>query len=174
MKIFGFVCLFVVFLHNVKGQSDLAKDTVLVAALTAEAGKMKGYFLSGDMERFSAYTYPAFITAAGGKESFIKMQQEAMQQMKTNNIFYTDVAISAPLQIVQAGSELHSVLHQQITMVVNGDSVMSESYLLAVLNNNNWYFIDVTTAEMSDIKELFPYYNDILIIPGKNGPARKN
>jgi len=156
---------FILITYSSFGQVD-NKKIKEQAELTAKS------LLEDDYESLLKFTYPKVIELVGGRERMISIIKNGKAEMKQQGISFESVTIGEPSETVKAGDEIHCLIPQTVFMKVPKGKMKSESYLLAVSqdNGNNWFYIDTTNLTMDNVKMVLPNYNSDLKIPVKNEP----
>ena len=148
--------------------SDLTKNKV-----KAEAGKIAQAMANNDFETVVSYTYPLIIEKMGGKEQAIARLKQGSMQMKEKGYKIGLATIGDPEKIEQAGSLMYALVPQTSPIKVPEGKLISESYLLAVSENNGekWYFIDTAGLTDQTLPQIFPALVGKLQIPMKKQPV---
>lgn len=136
------------------------------AELTANA------LLRSDYETLLNHTYPVIIEAVGGREKMISLIENGRIEMEGQGISFESTAIGDPTETEAAGDEIHCLILQTIILKVPKGRMKSESYLLAISQDNgaHWFFIDTVNLTMESIKNVIPNYNPNLVLPAKKQP----
>ena len=92
--------------------------------------------------------------------------------MQQQEIEFISVDMGEPGDIYSTGDNLFSLVPQTIILKIPNGKLKTESYLLALSENNGdtWYFIDTSQLTMDNVKEMLPNYNMDLRIPPKKQP----
>jgi hypothetical protein len=160
-----FALLFSIFTHVAFAQSPTVIQQQ--AQLTADA------FIHGDYTTSTKHTYPKLVAGMGGQQQLIQKLKQGMNQMTAQGISFKDVAIGEPGTIYHAGTKLHSLIPQTLKLKVNGGTLVSTSYLIAISSDKgkSWSFVDAAKITNANVKKLFPNFNSQLVIPPVNKPV---
>lgn len=160
MKKFGFFILMISVFTFCNAQS-ISENIKNQAENMATAFEEKDYSLLLD------FTYPAVLEMGGGKEMMLQFVKEAIDQMNADGFFIDSVTVGQPGEIFEAGNELHALIVQKVFTHYDGGRLVGESSLLAVSKDKglHWYFLDVKQLTPELTKQVFPDFNNNLIIP---------
>lgn len=152
-----------------------AADVAKADKLKMQATQMATAFNKGDFAAFVSFVYPKMVQAQGGADAMVRMLNQQVQEWQGQGISMNAVTVGEPSKIVKAGNELHALIDQTLVMNVKGGTLTKHSYLLAISPNNGvkWYFMDTAPLTNSNVRRLFPNYNQDLVIPAKQQPMFK-
>ncbi|GEO11121.1 hypothetical protein [Segetibacter aerophilus] len=153
--------------------SSAQKATSPATNLKRQAEQMVNFFSTGDLDKFSKFTYPKVIQMIGGETKMISVLKKEMDSWESQGIRIDSVSVGDVSKIVKAGNELHSLITQRLVMKVPGGRMVKNSFLLAISPNNgaNWYFLDTAPLTPDILKKLFPNFNKEIVIPTKEEPV---
>ena len=119
------------------------------------------------------HTYPKIVQLGGGKEAMLKKIISGMDEMKKQGIAGVDGKLGPPGKFYKAGSEIHCLIPETVTLIKSDGRLVSTSYLLAITNDKGktWSFIDVGNITTGMLRDLFPHFNKRLKIPDKTEPV---
>ena len=152
---------------NSYGQKNEYRETIIT-----EANKMVNSLKGNDYQSLINHTYPKLIEILGGKTSMLNQMNTQMKRMEDSGAKISDVKIGKPKDIYVAGDELHCLVPQKLVLTVPTGKVITNSFLLAISNNNgqNWYFLDTSQLDLGKIDQLFPKFNKDLDLPVPKEP----
>jgi hypothetical protein len=141
-----------------------AQDTTVVkkqADIVAKA------LLKGDYNTVIDHMYPKVIAMAGGKAKLLQLMTTGLQQMKAQGVSFQDAVIGTPGKFYKAGTEIHCLVPENITMKVGTSTLHANSNLLAVSRDKGktWSFLDLNKNTISAIPQIFPNFNKALKLP---------
>ena len=159
MKIFKY--LFIVLIIPVK---LFAQDPNVVKQ---QANVMATATIKGDYPTLIAHTYPKLVNMMGGKEKAITLVSQAMAQMKSQGITVEKAVVGAPAKFYKAGSEIHCLVPENVTMAMPKGHASGSSNMLGISadGGKTWSFVDLNKATIDKIPQLFPNFNKDLKIP---------
>lgn len=128
--------------------------------------------MQSDYETLLNHTYPVIIDMIGGREEMISVIENGRAEMEQQGISFESVTIGDPTETVEAGEEIHCLISQTLFLKVPKGRMKSESYLLAISQDNgaHWFFIDTVNLTMENIKDIIPNYNLSLVLPPRKQP----
>ncbi len=140
--------------------------------VSIQAGKMAEAMKTHQYETTVKYTHPKVIEMLGGNKKYLEILATGGKEMKKMGISYESIALGAPTKTVKAGSELHCLIPETITMILKEGKMVSKSHLLAVSRDHgkNWTFIETAVLDEDNIKKILPNYNPELKIPEQEEP----
>jgi hypothetical protein len=151
-------------------QSMFAQDK---AKIKAEANIAASAFAKGDYTTFVDHLYPKMIESAGGKKALVQLMSQQIGAMQKQGMAFEKVTVGEPGEIFKAGTELHCLVPQTITIKMQGKYITSTTHLLAVSENQgkSWYFVDTSNGSPEKMKQMFPNWNNKLVIPRPTQPV---
>lgn len=166
MKYLSFVALILLAVCQTSFSQDKAK-------IKAEAIISANAFAKGNYAVMADHTYPKMLAMMGGKEAFVKLLSTQMGTMKKQGLSVEKVVIGEPGQIYTAGTELHCLVPQTVTVKMQGKYVTSTTHLLAVSDDKGktWTFVDTSNGSPEKMKQMFPNWNSKLVIPPPTKPV---
>jgi hypothetical protein len=128
--------------------------------------------VDGNYENIIQYTHPNLLKMMGGREALLNILETAMEEVKKQGITIESVKLGEPGASVQAGEEIHCLLPQTVIMKYGDKRMKSEGHLLCISQDKglNWFFLDMSGVDMSNIKSILPNYNFDLKLPEKKAP----
>ena len=142
-------------------------QVVMQQTIKDQATTMLEAFEDHNYNKLLDYTYPKIFELSGGKATMLEIIQESMQELELAGYIVDSANIGEPGPIYNAGVELHAIISQFVYMTIPGGSMMNESPLLAVSDNNgvSWYFLDTKQLNSNLKAYFFPNFNEDLKIP---------
>lgn len=142
------------------------------SVINAQAKEMADATLAKDFSVLANYTYPKILDMMGGKEVMIETVSTIFSQMEAGGLLFNSITMGQPQKTYVAGSEIHCLLTQSISLKNTEGTMESESLLLCISSNEgkNWSFLDIGQMSKQDINTLFPEFNTALIIPTIEAP----
>jgi hypothetical protein len=138
-----------------------------------DATSMFQAFIGGDLDTFAAFTYPAVVTMAGGKDGMKAILAKGLTDMRAQGFAFVSVSVDKPTRVLKAGNELHAVLPMEIVIKTPQGNLHAPSYLIGVsqTKGKTWTFVDTDKLQDKATRDrLFPRYNQALEIPPKKQP----
>jgi len=113
------------------------------------------------------HTYPKALQLGGGKAKMLQMMTTGMQQMTAQGVSFESATIGTPGKFYKAGTEIHCLVPEYISMKVGGTTMKVNSNLLAVSSDKgkNWSFLDLNKNTIAMVPKLFPNFNKDLKLP---------
>ena len=132
--------------------------------------------LNGDYKTLVKYTHPKVVKMMGGKDKMVTVLTSSISQMKSQGVSFEKANIGEPGKTISVGTELYSVLPQQLVMKANGQKFSTTSTLLASSadKGKTWYFTDAGGMTDQQIKQLFPGVLGKLTINKRTAPIISN
>jgi hypothetical protein len=123
--------------------------------------------VKGDFETVLNYTYPKALELGGGKRKMLQMMNKGMQQMKTQDISIDSVTLGTPGKFYKAGTEIHCLIPEYLTMKFGTSSMKGTSNLLAISadKGKTWKFLDLNKNTIALVPKMFPNFNKDLKLP---------
>lgn len=142
-------------------------QVVMQQTIKEQATSMLEAFESHNYDKLLDFTYPKIFELSGGKPTMLEIIQQSMQELELAGYIVDSANIGEPGPIYNAGTELHAIISQFVYMTIPGGSMMNESPLLAVSDNNgvSWYFLDTKQLDGKLKAYFFPNFNEDLKIP---------
>lgn len=127
---------------------------------------------SKNYETLVKYTYPKVVAMVGGEENLLDLVKNSMESVASQGLIFKEIIVGKPQKIYTAGTELHCLVPQTVTMENSESTITSETFLLAVSTNKgkNWYFLDTAMLNEQYKASLFPNFNKQLQIPAPTPP----
>ncbi len=167
MKKFVILFMLAVCTLQVTAQNKYAESINEAAADMELAMKSKNY------QTLVKYTYPKVVEMVGGEENLLDLVKNSMEAVEAQGLLFKDIIIGEPQKLYTAGTELHCLVPQTVTMENSESIITSETFLLAVSTNEgkNWYFLDTAMLNEQYKASLFPNFNNQLQIPVPTQPV---
>ena len=145
-------------------ESDAAKKQ---AQQCADASVAKDY------DKVIAFTHPALIKLAGGKEALRKALEAALKQVAELGVSIEKTAIRGATEPKKVGSALVSLVTQEATVRTGDGKLTQESTLIAYSydNGKNWVFADTAEMDQRMYEKLFPELKGVIALPEKKEPV---
>ncbi|MEO7213599.1 hypothetical protein [Mucilaginibacter sp.] len=141
-----------------------AQDTT---AVKKQANIVAAALIAGNYSTVINYMHPKVLKMVGGKDKLLQLMTNGMKQMKAQGITFQSATIGSPGKFYKAGTEIHCLVPENVTMKVGANTLHSQSNLLAVSSDKgkNWTFIDLNKNTIAQIPKMFPNFNKDLKIP---------
>ena len=166
------LCFLFFFISSCNSQSKpLYINDTIKHELEVQLNRMTQAFITNDYETLVKFTYPKLVEMAGGSDKAIDHIKKVIEGMKDDGMSFDTLFNGRPTIFVKAGTEIHTLIPQTILLNVRQGKLKTESYLLAITQDEGktWYFIDTANIDNNDIKEIFPNYNfELKIRPSKD------
>jgi hypothetical protein len=135
-------------------------------------GAMYEAFRKGRLDEFASYTHPALIKQMGGKDKLVNLLRKGLEDMAKEGFRFLSARVGPPIQVVQAGSDLHALVPLSQVMSAPGGELHLSGHLLGVSSNDgqSWTFIDTGKLTPGDIRQLLPTFNPELKLPPRSEP----
>ncbi|MBB5395471.1 MULTISPECIES: hypothetical protein [unclassified Mucilaginibacter] len=143
------------------------------ATVKRQADVVAKALLNSDFKTVIANTYPKAVTLGGGKEQMLKIMSAGINQMKSQGFSFEKITIGSPGKFYKAGTEIHCLIPEHLIMKTSRGRMVATSNLLAISNDGgkNWSFLDMNQRTINSVKQLFPNFNNNLIIPQPSQPV---
>jgi hypothetical protein len=144
-----------------------------IAVVKRQANTIATALLNSDFKTVIANTYPKAVAFAGGKDKMLQMMSTGINQMKAQGFAFEKISIGLPGKFYKAGTEIHCLVPETLIMKTSKGRMAAKSNLLAISNDGgkNWSFLDLNQGTINSIKQLFPNFNNNLIIPKPEQPV---
>ncbi|RFZ81075.1 hypothetical protein DYU05_20155 [Mucilaginibacter terrenus] len=106
-----------------------AQDTTVVKKQAAVVAKA---VLDGNYGTVIDYMYPKVVQMSGGKAKLLQMMTKGMSQMKAQGVSFSDASVGSPGKFYKAGTEIHCLVPEYITMKAGASTIRTKSNLLAI------------------------------------------
>ena len=125
-----------------------------------------------DYDKVIAFTHPALIKVAGGKEALRKALEAAIKQLAELGVSIEKTSIRSATEPKKVGSALVSLVTQEATVRTADVQLTQESVLIAYSydNGKNWVFADTTGMDKVMYEKLFPELKNVIALPEKKEP----
>ncbi len=116
-----------------------------------------------------ALTHPKIVEMAGEEEAMLRQAEASDINFKRQEFAIEKIELSEPLNEVQSGEYLMSVVPVRITFQGPLGKVYSESSFLAVSGDGGvrWYYISMSQISMEELLTIFPDMSPDLAFPVK-------
>jgi hypothetical protein len=163
MKKLVLLLLLLSFTFTVSAQKTLIKQ---------KAQECSNALLKGDYNTVIKFTYPKILPKGKSKQQLLNDIKTGMGQMAAQGVSFKSVTIGQPGEIYTAGTELHALIPQSLTLSINGGTLKTQTNLLAISpdKGKTWYFMEAAKLTAATKKQLFPNWNSKLIIPPASQP----
>jgi len=150
-----------------------ATSTEMSDAATRAGNAMYDAFRKGRMEEFVSYTYPTLVEQMGGREEMIADLKKGRADMADNGFRFVSCTVAPPIQIVQAGSQLHAVLPLKQVLAAPRGELHVAGHLLGVSSDGGktWTFMDAVEMTPETVRQVLPDFNPELELPPKTEPT---
>jgi len=142
------------------------------AVVKTQADKVAQALISGNYDIVINSMYPKVVQMAGGKAKLLQMMATGTNQMKAQGIAFKSATVGTPGKFYKAGTEIHCLVPESITMQMGTNKLTTNSNLLAVSKDGgkSWSFLDLNKNTISAIPKIFPNFNKELKIPEPTQP----
>ena len=142
------------------------------AVVKTQANKVAQALISGNYDIVINSMYPKVVQMAGGKAKLLQMMATGTNQMKAQEIAFKSATVVTPGKFYKAGTEIHCLVPESITMQMGTNKLTTNSNLLAVSKDGgkSWSFLDLNKNTISAIPKIFPNFNKELKIPEPTQP----
>ncbi|QHS56216.1 hypothetical protein GWR56_11970 [Mucilaginibacter sp. 14171R-50] len=149
--------------------AGVAQDTAL---LKRQADRLAKATFKGDYKTVIDLTYPKLVELSGGRETMQKLMIERIDGLKKQGVMQFNGSVGSPGPFYNAGTQIHCLLPETITLQMFNGHYVTQSYLLAISDDKgkSWTFIDVGNMPGEVLHKLLPDYNDELVIPSSGKP----
>jgi hypothetical protein len=147
-----------------------AQDTTIVKK---QANVVAAALIAGNYGVVIDHMYPKVVQMGGGRAKLLQLMTDGMKQMKAQGVSFENAVIGSPGKFYKAGTEIHCLVPENITMKVGSSTLHANSNLLAVSRDKGktWSFLDLNKNTISSIKQIFPNFNKDLKIPEPKQPG---
>ncbi|TFF34422.1 hypothetical protein [Mucilaginibacter psychrotolerans] len=137
------------------------------AVVKKQATVVADALVKGDYATVVNHTYPKALQLGGGKAKMLQMMTTGMQQMAAQGVSFESATVGTPSKFYKAGTEIHCLVPEHISMKVGGSTMKVNSNLLAVSSNKGktWSFLDLNKNTIAMVPKLFPNFNKDLKLP---------
>lgn len=138
-----------------------------VENMLRDAKSFNKAYLDKDFETFTKMTIPSIVELAGGAEEMIKISEEQYNTMVSAGIDFVSISPNKPSKIMLGGTDLHSILSQEVITKIGKDKYKKTAYYLASSNDEGktWTFVDLEPYDAESIKIFVPSFTGELEIP---------
>lgn len=142
------------------------------ALVKTQANKVAQALIAGNYNIIINSMYPKVVQLAGGKAKLLQAVTTGMNQMKARGIVFKSATVGTPGKFYKAGTEIHCLVPESITMQMGTNTLTTSSNLLAVSKDGgkNWSFLDLNKNTIAAIPKIFPNFNKDLKIPEPTQP----
>lgn len=129
--------------------------------------------VAGDTAAILAGTYPGLIKQVGGPDAMRDMLSKNLAGLEERGMAVLGTEIVSVSDPVQAGSEIHAVVRATRTVKAPGGRQIQDTFMIAVSadQGKNWTFVDGPQLTPQHIDQLFPDFNDALVLPRVKAPV---
>jgi hypothetical protein len=126
-----------------------------------------------DYAKVVAFTHPALVKAAGGKEALTKALEAAMKEVAKQGVSIEKTAIRGAEEPKKVGNALVSLVTQEVTVKMPDGKMTQESVLLGYSydSGKNWVFADTADLDEATYHKLFPELKGVIKLPPKKEPV---
>jgi hypothetical protein len=137
------------------------------AVVKKQAQIVAAALVAGNYSTVINYMHPRVIAITGGKDKLLQLTTNGMKQMKAQGVTFTAATVGTPGKFYKAGTEIHCLVPEDITLKMGASTIHAQSNLLAVSSDKgkNWTFTDLNKNTIALIPKLFPNFNKDLKIP---------
>ncbi|MES2622810.1 MAG: hypothetical protein V4576_00205 [Patescibacteria group bacterium] len=149
----------------------LGTESTPEANLKLQASILAKAFIKKDYETVIKYTHPTIVTGLGGKE---KALENLKKGMASADMTFTVIDLEKPSAIINTGTELQSVIVENLEMKIPTGTLKGKSALIAISmdKGKNWFFIDRSGAEdLKAFQTMLPTLSSKLVLPAKVEPT---
>ena len=119
--------------------------------------------------------HPEMVKMAGGDDKMNIMADSAMKMFKMMGGSITRILYGNPTEVVKFKDELQTTLSQSVSLTSVIADVEFTSTLVAVSRDGGkqWYFIDTSLYQESELRKKLPGLSPALVIPPSQHPVIK-
>jgi hypothetical protein len=169
---FKLLTLLLVLALNALGQKPKIDTAAILANLNSAADKMKKSFAEKDFVTFCNYIPPEIVKKAGGKDKLIELTRNSLKEMEEQGFKIMSMTVDTPQKIINNQNNLQTIIQQNLTLKTKDGHMVVKAYLVALSRNmgKTWYFVDTSNMSLNELKSIFPFLSNKLIIPEKEQP----
>ncbi len=147
-----------------------AIPTQVKAQVRAQANKLVKATLAEDYDAVIALTYPPIIAKIGGPSMAAKIAYEAVRLLNERGVRIANLTVGEPINYFNAEPKQLVVLNAQLELTSEQGKVNTESFLLAIKEQDkDWLFIDNNALKSTDeLKAYFPALPTDFSLPQKS------
>jgi hypothetical protein len=137
------------------------------ASIYKSADSMMTAFIKHDWKGFALFTHPAMLRVMGGADNIAFMVKQQMQNVPDTVI--KSARVEKVLQVEKVDNELQCLVEQKIVMEMEGNRIVSTSYLIGESLNQgkSWTFFDASDNGKIKPLDVKPNLSPDLKIPPK-------
>jgi hypothetical protein len=137
-----------------------------------QAMDMANALVKKDFPRFLKYMYPSIIDVAGGKDKVLQRMDTMNAMASQVGAVIKKIVIGNPGTIIKYKNQLQVTLPQISEMSSGFGNITLETTLIAISTDagKNWYFVDTSMYNSSDVKKAMPDLSPELVIPPMKPP----
>lgn len=127
-----------------------------------------------DFKTAASHLHPGIVEKGGGAELYADIIKGEMQSYVDSGIKVMDFKSLDAGAPIAAGTEIHCIIPQEVTMLFGEKYFKGIENLLAASmdEGKSWYFVDLKTFDGASLKEFLPNFNMDLEIP-RNPPMEE-
>jgi hypothetical protein len=168
-------CAYVSKPEPVEQPKTAAPKTLDHENIKRQAQELSEAMVKHDFNRAADLTYPKLIEMMGGRDGYISMAKEAVEEMESQQLRIVSVAVGEPHDIVEVKDEIFAIVPSTMRIKVPDGVFVGEAFMIAVSKDGGkqWTFVDSAAAkeEGGALKTLFPDAADQLRIPEQKRPV---
>jgi hypothetical protein len=155
------------------GQHKKLDTATSMVNLKTSVNRMKQSLMDGDYPTFTSYIHPQVANLVGGKDKLIELTKESYKILEIEGYKISAVTIEYPAAIIDNSPDnLQTIVQENLTLKNKKGRLISKSYLIAISNDMGatWFFIETSGKTLDEMKSVFPFLNNNLVIPKKEKP----
>jgi hypothetical protein len=154
------------------GRAVAAPSAAMAEAARRDGNAMYEAFRRGRLAEFAAFTYPAVVEQMGGKQKMVALLEEGLAEMKGQGYRFVSGKVRAPVQMVEAGAQIHALLPLEQILTAPGGELHLTGHLLGISGDGGkrWTFIDTAKLTPQSVREVLPQFNEELRLPRPSEP----
>ena len=133
LKILLFIFLFI----EINSIAQNEQFDIIKSRANLYAKAIKKY----DFKETIKFTYPKLVNILGGKDSVSVIYSDKMVKLKQEGLRYKSFDFGNPQEIYKHDNFNYCFIRQKIVQANSQGEVKTDSYLLAVYDDEEWYFI---------------------------------
>jgi hypothetical protein len=147
-----------------------AQDT---ASVKKQANIVAAALVAGNYGVVVDHMYPKVVQMGGGRAKVLQLMTAGIKQMQAQGVSFENATIGTPGKFYKAGTEIHCLVPENITMKVGSSTMHAGSNLLAISQDKGktWSFLDLNKNTIASIPKIFPNFNKDLKIPEPKQPG---
>jgi len=141
-----------------------------------QANKMAEFIVKRNADSLISLNYPRLIQLSGGKDKIIEYMRKIWKKYDDDGVKILSIQVDNPPKMVYYHGLYQCTISQTMVMQKGDKKVEVKSAMIGLStdNGNKWYFLDVTSQKLSNIKATLPEISNELEIPESKATLLKN